>query len=120
MTSYLAQQLTLPDVSGSGTSIQGPITKGILLDSSGKITFASITSALLPFIFIVAGIGLLFMIISAGFGLLTSAGDTKKMEKGKNQLTSALIGFVIIFAAYWLVQIAGTMLGLTTITDVFK
>lgn len=56
---------------------------------------------------ILAGIIFLIIIIVAGFGLIAGAGsqDAKQMERGKNLLTYAVIGFVIIFGAYWIIQI---------------
>jgi len=79
-----------------------------------------ILSAAVPLILAFAGLGLLLMLISAGFTFLTSAGDAKKLEQGKQRLTNALVGFIIVFAAYWIVQITGTIFGLESMTSVFK
>jgi hypothetical protein len=108
-THILAQNLTLP-----GGTIQGP--EGL---SAGS-TIGSILNKTIPFIIAFAGIGLLVVIIGGGFTLLTSAGDTKKMDAGKQQITNGIIGFVIILVAYWLVQIAGYVLGIGTIGEIFK
>jgi hypothetical protein len=83
-------------------------------------TLGRVISFMLPYIYAFAGIALLLMIISAGFTLLTSAGDAKKMESGKQRLTNALIGFIIIFVAFWLVQLVGYIFGVTSIQNVFK
>jgi hypothetical protein len=40
------------------------------------------------------------LIIYAGFLYLTSRGDESQVEKAKNLLTAAIIGAVIVFAAY--------------------
>ena len=88
----------------------------------GGTDLGNIISELLPDIFQLAGIALLLYLLFAGFQYLTSAGDPKKVEQAKERLTSALIGFVIVFAAYWIVQIVGTVLGLgsTGFGGVFK
>jgi hypothetical protein len=89
----------------------------------GSVKFADIGTILntaIPYTIAIAGVGLLLMIISAGFTLLTSAGDPKKMEAGKNRLTYALLGFVLVFGAYWIVVILGLMFGVKGISDVFK
>ena len=65
----------------------------------------------LPYVFAFAGFGVLLMIVAAGFIMLTSAGDAKKLEAGKGRLTNALIGFFIIFAAYWLVELLQFIFG---------
>ncbi len=62
-------------------------------------------------IFFVAGAAFLFFFISAGLSMMTSKGDPKALESAKARLTQALIGFVIIFCAYWIVQIVGLLLG---------
>jgi hypothetical protein len=105
----LAQNLTLP-----GGSIQGP--EGL---STGD-TLGSIINTAIPFVIAAAGIGLLVVIIGGGFTLLTSSGDTKKMEAGKQQLTNGVIGFIVIIVAYWLVQIAGNVLGIKSIGTIFN
>lgn len=110
MHNILAQSLTLP---GSTTVIEGPL-------KAGSNTLGDILGNVFKFALPVAGIGLLIMIISAGFTLLTSAGDAKKMEKGKQTLTYAVAGFIVIFAAYWITQLAGIIFGIEAIGEIFK
>jgi len=106
----LTQNLTLP----GGTTLDNPIKDPKLS------TVGGIVSQLITYIFVIAGIGLLVVILSSGFTLLTSAGDAKAMEKGKKGLTNGIIGFVIIFVAYWLVQITGIVFGIPEIKELFK
>ena len=40
------------------------------------------------------------MIIYAGFEWMTAQGDEKKVDKAKDTLTRAVIGLIIIIAAY--------------------
>lgn len=108
----LAQNLKLPGSNGQVT-ISGP-------NNFRFTNIGDIVSAAIQFIFVAAGIGLLAMLVFAGYDFLTSAGDAKKLESGKQRMTNALIGFILIFAAYWLVQIAGKIFGLSEIDSVFK
>jgi hypothetical protein len=110
-THLLAQLLQIPGE--TPIQIQGP------LDNTKFTNIGSVINKVVPFIFAAAGVGLLLVIIGAGFTLLTSAGDAKKMDQGKSQLTNGIIGFVIIFVAYWAVQIAGTVLGIDAIKQIF-
>jgi hypothetical protein len=108
----LAQQLTLP---GDDGTITGPL-KGSTFGSLGSsITLGSIISRATLFVFAFAGMGLLIMLIMAGFTYLTSAGDAKKLSQAQSQLTNAIIGFIIIFCAFWIVQLVGTIFGIDTI-----
>jgi len=78
-----------------------------------------IVSRLIPYIFGIAGIALLLMIIFSGFQMLTSAGDPKALESAQKRLVNAIIGFVIIFAAYWIIQFIGKILGIEVFGTIF-
>lgn len=82
----------------------------------GKIpqltSLSLIVSRSLYFVYAIAGIGLLVYFIGGGFGYLTSSGDPKKTEAAKNTITTALLGFIIIFAAFWITQIVNYIFGL--------
>ena len=58
-------------------------------------------------------------LITGGVSLMTSTGDPKKVEAAKARITSALIGLVIIFTAYWIVQIVGYLLGIPNFGGIF-
>jgi hypothetical protein len=116
MITQLAQAIQLPGPNNTPVPIYYPSEfKNFSFQNVGGILNTAI-----PLIFAFAGLGLLLMLISAGFTFLTSAGDAKKMEQGKQQLTNAVVGFFIVFAAYWIVQLTGTIFGLQSITSVFK
>ena len=92
--------------------------KGYSIEGLEDFTFeggdiGDIINALVPYIFALAGLALLLILILGGFELMTSAGDPKKMESAKGKLTNAVIGFIIIFIAFWLVQILEVIFGLT-------
>ncbi|MFA6227633.1 MAG: hypothetical protein WC668_00375 [Patescibacteria group bacterium] len=48
----------------------------------------------------VLGVILVLIVIYAGFWWMTAQGDEKKVEKAKKMIYNAVIGLVIIFAAY--------------------
>ncbi len=75
----------------------------------------TIISALLPYLFALAGLMLLLYLIWGGFSLMTSAGDPKAVEQAKGKVTNALIGFLIIFVSFWLAQILQVIFGLPKI-----
>jgi len=76
---------------------------------------ADMFNQILPYIFTIAGIILFIMIIAGGFSIFTSAGNPEKIKKGQGMLINALIGFLIIFAAYWIIQLVEFSLGLDLI-----
>lgn len=91
----LAQNIELPD----GKTVTGPLPAGKFPN------LASVVNQALTFIFPIAGILLLAYLVWGGFSYLTSMGDPKKAEAARGKITNAIIGFAIIFFAYWIVQI---------------
>lgn len=107
MEEVFAQSLTLGE---GGATVQGPVQFG---------SIGAIISKIYPIVLAFAGFGLLLMIIAAGFALLTSAGDSKKTEQAKQQLTNAIIGFIIIFGAVFIVRVVGRIFGITVVNTIF-
>ncbi len=73
-------------------------------------TVGGFISTILPNVFVVAGLIIFFFIVLGGFTMITNAGNPEKQKEGSQMLTGALIGFAIIFGAYWLVQLVGLIL----------
>ncbi|MDP1722413.1 MAG: hypothetical protein Q8L37_04320 [Candidatus Gottesmanbacteria bacterium] len=116
MESVFAQKLTIPGNNAEKEFkelVEGPLGSDIT-------NIGSIITKAIPFIFSFAGLALLLMLIMAGFDLLTSAGDAKKLESGKQRLTYAILGILLIIVAYWIVQLAGKIFGVVEIQSVFK
>lgn len=67
--------------------------------------------------FVLAGLILLFYFILGGISMIGSAGknDPKAAEQAKQTITSAVIGFVVVFIAYWIVKLIGTLFGIQNI-----
>lgn len=72
-----------------------------------------IISALLPYIFVLSGLIFFVFLIIGGFQLLLSAGNPESVKAGQGKITGALIGFIIIFVAYWLVEILQIVFGIS-------
>ena len=72
----------------------------------------SIITKLLNYVYVFAGLILLVMLIMGGLGLMTAAGNPDKMKAGYGKITNALIGFLIIFISYFVVQLVETILGI--------
>jgi len=106
----LAQKLILPTISGVPVEIEGPT--GLIEKFGENFTLGTIVGKLLPILFSVAGIILFLFLIAGGFDLLTSGGDPKKAEGAKGKITNAIVGFIIVFVAWWLTKILSTIFGL--------
>ena len=78
------------------------------LSNPGKI----ISRALQFFIFPIAGIILFVVMLLGGFQMLSGANNSKSLDEGKQKITSAIIGFIILFAAYWIAQLLEIIFGI--------
>lgn len=76
----------------------------------GSVYISNIITAAIS----ISGIILLFLLIGGGIGMIAGAGksDPKTVEQGKQAATSALIGFIVVFSAYWIVKLIETITGL--------
>lgn len=74
----------------------------------------NVVSLFLRIAFVLAGLILLFFFILGGIGLIGSAGqsDPQKAEQAKKTITSAVIGFVVVFVSYWIVKLIGQLIGI--------
>jgi len=100
--------------SGDLNSLEGvaaPNLRGQLL--------GPVVAMFIPYVLTAAGFVLLLMLISGGFSYLTSGGDPKKTEGAKGRITSALIGFFVIFFAYLIVRLVGILFDVTAINSIF-
>jgi len=68
-------------------------------------SLGSIVNSFLPTMLQLAGLILFGMLVMGGFTMLAGAADKESQEKGKKMITSALVGFFVIFLAYWIAQI---------------
>lgn len=94
------------------------IAGGDSIDDNAASEFADqlsspggIVTRVLVFIFPLAGLILFLMISWGGFEILTGAGDSGKVTAGKQRITAAIVGFLILFASYWMVQIMEVVFG---------
>ena len=99
------------EVTGETLNSLNPLAIGgssLDLSTPGKI----ISRALGSFVFPIAGIILFVILVLGGFQMLTGAASSKGLEEGKQKITSAILGFIILFAAYWIAQLLELIFGI--------
>ncbi|KKU44740.1 MAG: hypothetical protein UX64_C0047G0010 [Microgenomates group bacterium GW2011_GWC2_46_7] len=74
-------------------------------------TAGKLINNILPNVYIVAGLVIFFMIIFGGFTIIASAGNADKTAEGSKIITSAIMGLLILFASYWIIQIIQVVTG---------
>lgn len=75
--------------------------------------FESIFTNVVQTLTALVGIALFIMLIVGGYGFLFSGGDQKKLEKARGTITSAVIGVVVIIAAYLILKTIELFTGVT-------
>ena len=106
---------------GGGGSINWQTIEAEIL--SGDLVGASIgyvISKTFQYLFPLAGFILLAYLVIAGYQWMTSQGDPKGLEQARNNILYALIGFIVLFSAYWVVKIVATVLGIQQILTIFS
>lgn len=74
------------------------------LNIRADMTFIQLASAVFNFVLLVAGLAAFVMIVLGGSRYLTSAGDPSKMDDAKSQIFSAILGLVVIFASWMILN----------------
>jgi len=70
-----------------------------------------VVSSLLNIAYIVAGIFFLIQVVLGGISWINAGGDPKAMEAARGRITNAVIGLVIVAAAFAITLIFTTLLG---------
>ena len=96
---YAADTLKLTTDGGSFENLENLSAGGII---SGAISLVLIVVALVFF----------FILVFGGLRWVTSGGDEKKVGEARAGITNALIGLAIVFAAWAIMKLIGTVFGI--------
>jgi hypothetical protein len=81
-----------------------------------NLTIPSIVSGLIRMTLVVAAIVFFFILVIGGIKWIASGGDKAQTEGARNQITAALVGLVIVFAAWAILALIKTFFGV----DIFS
>ena len=77
----------------------------------GYGSIGEVINNIVPNILVVANLILFFFILFGGFTIISNAGNPDKQKEGSQILTTSLIGFLIVFGAYWIMGILKIITG---------
>jgi TRAP-type C4-dicarboxylate transport system permease small subunit len=97
---YAAESINLQPKAGAFDELTN-LTPGRMV--SGAISLVLLTVSLVFF----------FILIAGGLKWITSGGDEKKVAAARAGITNALIGLVIVFAAWAIIRIMESLFGIT-------
>lgn len=75
-------------------------------------TPGGIISRLLDFAFPLAGIILFVMLLIGGFGMLAGATNKESLKANQQRITSAIVGFILLFSSYWIIRLIEIVFGI--------
>lgn len=76
------------------------------------LTVGGIVAGLIKLILVVAALVFFFILVIGGIRWIASGGDKAQTEAARNQITAALVGLVIVFAAWAIAQLINTFFGI--------
>jgi TRAP-type C4-dicarboxylate transport system permease small subunit len=77
-----------------------------------NLTPASLVSGAISLVLLIVALVFFFMLIWGGLRWVMSQGDQKNVETARNQITNALIGLAIVFAAFAIMKLIGAVFGI--------
>lgn len=105
-----------PIIGGGGPAgITNPAL-GSLSNNTGLSFFQQLIPALIGLAFVVGAIIFFFMIVLSGIQWVSSGGDKGATEAARGRLTQALIGIVILFAAFAIVKVVESVFGINILS----
>lgn len=81
-----------------------------------NLTVPGIVSGFIRLTLVIAAIVFFFILVIGGIKWIASGGDKAQTESARNQITAALVGLVIVFAAWAILALIRTFFGV----DIFQ
>jgi uncharacterized membrane protein YjgN (DUF898 family) len=112
-------------------AVQSIVTAALILPASAlafgvdaptgfATDMGTLINAVLSFVMLLAALLVLFYLIWGGIEWITSGGDKGKTESARNKITAAVIGIIILAAAFAILQLVLTFLGLGSLERAFE
>jgi len=77
-----------------------------------KLTANNMISGAISLVLIIVSLIFFFILVVGGLKWITSGGDEKKVAAARAGITNALIGLVIVFAAWAIMKLIGSVFGI--------
>lgn len=81
-----------------------------------KLTVGGIISGAISLVMLVVALVFFFILIWGGLKWVMSEGDQKAVEAARAQITNALIGLAIVFAAFAIMKLIETIFGISLLS----
>jgi hypothetical protein len=94
--------------------ITNPLLNNGQLQASDPQTYTNnVVQAVFSIFLLVGVIYFIWNVMMAGYHLISTEGDPKKLETAKNQLTYAVLGLFVVFIVFAILKFVGMVTGIT-------
>ncbi len=90
-------------------------TEGLAGQLTG-LTIGGIVGAAVRLVLVIAALVFFFILVIGGIRWTASGGDKAQTEAARNQITAALVGLVIVFAAWAILELIRVFFGIDILT----
>ena len=95
------------------------LNPGTGFESLTTLSFPGIINILIRFLVIIAAVIFFFMLVIGGIRWIASGGDKGQTEAARSQITAALVGLVIVFAAWAIARLIYAFFGVDILNLTF-
>lgn len=115
-----AQSLVAVEVKTPQLSSTNPLNNitQFFTDGGASSDLGGLVSVIIAWMILGAGLTSFIYLIIGGFKWLTAQGDPKALTAAQQTIFGAVIGFIITFAAYWIIEILQTVLGIKILAEI--
>lgn len=82
--------------------------------------FSEFISNIIDVAIIVSGLAFFAFLVLGGLRYITASGDVKQTQEATKQITSAIMGLVIVVGAFAITRIIERVLGISIFAPIFK
>lgn len=90
----------------------GPMGQPQLSIATLSMRLAGTISQIIGFLTILGGIWFLFQLIIAGYRWISAGGEKQAVQEAQKRIQNAILGLIIVIAAYTLTGVVGIFLGI--------
>ena len=115
----VADKVFAQRISAPAPNVAAGDAKVVSLGKGFAPDMGTLITSVLTFVMLIAALLILMYLIWGGIQWITSGGDKGKTEEARNKITSAVIGLIILAAAWAVFLIILKFLGFSSYTDLF-
>ncbi len=95
-----------------------PVNPPAGLPTGGEAKLIDILKASINYLFIFAIIFALLVLIYSGWLWMTSVGDKQKIASAKQRMTYALVGLIVVFLSFFIINFVTGFFGIDIVTNI--